>query len=235
VTDYRVRLPVYEGPLDLLLFLIQKDELDVYDIPIARITEQYVAYLELMQELDLAVAGEFFVMAATLMEIKSAMLLPRGDVPTAEGLEDPRAALVAQLLEYQRFKGAAGELAAREAEQSMKYPAGGDGRFSGGTPSGESLFILLDAFRGFLARAPEARDVVPGLRGPTIEERLAYVRRRLKDAGGRVRFDALFEGPRIVIIVTFLSLLELLRAGECRVRQDRTFDEIWIYPTLALV
>lgn len=235
MTDYRVRLPVYEGPLDLLLFLIQKDEIDIYDIPISRVTEQYIAYLELMQELDLAVAGEFFVMAATLMEIKSAMLLPRADVPTAEGLDDPRAALVAQLLEYQRFKGAAGELAEREAEQSLKYPAGGDGRFSGGGASGESIFILLDALRGVLARAPEARDVVPGLRGPTLEERLAHVRRRLKDEGGRVRFDALFEGPRIVIIVTFLALLELLRAGECRVRQDRTFDEIWIYPTLALV
>jgi segregation and condensation protein A len=220
---------VYEGPLDLLLFLIQKDEIDIYDIPVSRVTEQYIAYLELMQELDLAVAGEFFVMAATLMEIKSA------NVPTAEGLDDPRAALVAQLLEYQRFKGAAGELAEREAEQSLKYPAGGDGRFGGGGASGESIFILLDALRGVLARAPEARDVVPGLRGPTIEERLAHVRRRLKDEGGRVRFDALFEGPRIVIIVTFLALLELLRAGECRVRQDRTFDEIWIYPTLALV
>jgi segregation and condensation protein A len=234
VTDYRVRLPVYEGPLDLLLFLIQKDELDIYDIPISRVTEQYLAYLELMQELDLAVAGEFFVMAATLMEIKSAMLLPRGEVPTAEGLEDPRAALVAQLLEYQRFKGAASELAAREAEQSLKCPAGSDGRFSGDEPSGESIFILLNAFRGVLARAPQERDVVPGLRGPTIEDRLAYVRGRLKDAGGRVRFDTLFDGPRIVVIVTFLALLELLRAGECRVRQDRTFDEIWISPTLTL-
>ncbi len=235
MTDYRVRLPVYEGPLDLLLFLIQKDEIDIYDIPISRVTEQYITYLELMQELDLAVAGEFFVMAATLMEIKSAMLLPRGEAPAVEGAEDPRAALIAQLLEYQRYKGAAGELTAREEEQSSKYPAGGDGRFSGGTASGESIFILLDALRGVLARAPEARDVVPGRRGPTLDERLEYVRRRLKDAGGRVRFDALFEGSRIVIIVTFLALLELLRAGECRVRQDRTFDEIWVYPTLALV
>ena len=233
--DYRVRLPVYEGPLELLLFLIQKEEIDIFDIPISRITEQYVAYLELMQELNLAVAGEFFVMAATLMEIKSAMLLPRGEVPAGEEMEDPRAALVAQLLEYRRYKGAAGELAVREGEQALKYPAGGDGRFGEGAGVGESIFVLLDALRGVLARAPEPRDVVPGRRGPTLEEQLAYVRRRLKSAGGRVRFDALFEGTRIVIVVTFLALLELLRAGECRVRQDRTFGEIWVYPTLALV
>ncbi len=233
--DYRVRLPVYEGPLDLLLFLIQKEEIDIFDIPISRITEQYIAYLELMQELDLAVAGEFFVMAATLMEIKSAMLLPQADVSAGEEVEDPRAALVAQLLEYRRYKGAAGELSERESEQALKYPAGGDGRFGAEGGGRESLFILLDALRGVLARAPEARDVVPGRRGPTLEEQLAYVRRRLKSAGGRVRFDELFEGARIVVVVTFLALLELLRVGECRVRQDRTFGEIWIYPTLALV
>lgn len=233
--EYRVRLPVYEGPLELLLFLIQKEEIDIFDIPISRITEQYVAYLELMQELNLAVAGEFFVMAATLMEIKSAMLLPREKAPAGEEAEDPRAALVAQLLEYRRYKGAAGELATREGEQALKYPAGGDGRFSEGAGVGASIFVLLEALRGVLARAPEARDVVPGRRGPTLEEQLAYVRSRLKSAGGRVRFDALFEGTRIVIVVTFLALLELLRAGECRVRQDRTFGEIWVYPTLALV
>jgi segregation and condensation protein A len=233
LADYRVRLPVYEGPLDLLLFLIQRDELDIYDIPISRITEQYLSYLDLMQELNLAVAGEFFVMAATLMEIKSAMLLPRGELPAAEAGEDPRAALVAQLLEYQRYKSAAGDLETREEEQSSRFPAGGDGRFGAG-PGGAPTFLLLEALRGVLARAPEAREVVPGRRGPNIEERLTYLRQRLKDAGGRVRFDALFEGPRIVIIVTFLALLELLRAGECRVRQDRSFDEIWVYPTLRL-
>lgn len=231
---YRVKLPVYEGPLDLLLFLIQKDEIDIYDIPIAHVTEQYLAYLELMKELNLAVAGEFFVMAATLMEIKSAMLLPRAEVPVGD-MEDPRAALVAQLLEYRRYKGAAAALVEREAEQISKYPAGGDGRFGNEGEEGESIFALLRAFREVLERAPEMRDVMPGRRGPTIEEQLKYVRGRLRDAGGRVRFEDLFEGPRIVVVVTFLALLELLRVGECRVRQDRAFDEIWIYPTLALV
>ncbi|NIT36377.1 MAG: segregation/condensation protein A [candidate division Zixibacteria bacterium] len=233
--DYRVKLPVYEGPLDLLLFLIQKDEIDIYDIPISRITEQYVAYLELMQELNLALAGEFFVMAATLMEIKSAMLLPRAEVPAGEEMEDPRAALVARLLEYRKYKSAAGTLSRREAEQDLKYPAGGDGRLGDTAAVGGSIFVLLNALRDVLARAPEAREVVPGRRGPTLEQQIDYLRDRLKGAGGRVRFEDLFEGARIVIVITFLALLELLRAGECRVRQDRTFGQIWVYPTLALV
>jgi len=233
--DYRVKLPVYEGPLDLLLFLIQRDEIDVYDIPISRITEQYVAYLDLMQELDLAVAGEFFVMAATLMEIKSAMLLPRAEVPAGEEMEDPRAALVARLLEYRKYKNAVGTLSRRAAEQDLKYPAGGDGRFGDTAAVGESIFVLMNALRDVLARAPEAREVVPARRGPTLEQQIDYLRDRLKSAGGRVRFEELFEGPRIVIVVTFLALLELLRAGECRVRQDRAFEQIWIYPTLALI
>lgn len=233
--DYRVKLPVYEGPLDLLLFLIQRDEIDIYDIPISRITEQYVAYLDLMQELNLAVAGEFFVMAATLMEIKSAMLLPRAEVPAGEEMEDPRAALVARLLEYRKYKNAVGTLSRREAEQDLKYPAGGDGRFGDTAAVAEPIFVLLNALRDVLARAPEARDVLPARRGPTLEQQIDYVRDRLKSAGGRVRFEELFEGPRIVVVVTFLALLELLRAGECRVRQDRAFEQIWVYPTLALV
>ncbi len=232
---YRVKLPIYEGPLDLLLFLIHKEEVDIYDIPIAKITEQYLAYLDLIQELELTVAGDFFVMAATLMEIKSAMLLPRAEVPTGDVEEDPRAALVAQLLEYKRYKKAAGTLAERAADQALKYPAGGDGRFSSQDEEGESIFALLSALQNVLARAPEPGAVAPGLRGPTLDEQLAFLRGRLRAAAARIRFEDLFEGSRIVIIVTFLALLELLHAGECRVRQDRTFAEIWVYPTLALV
>jgi segregation and condensation protein A len=232
--EYRVKLPVYEGPLDLLLFLIHKDELDIYDIPIARVTDQYLAYLDLMQELELALAGEFFVMAATLMEIKSAFLLPRAEKPAAGELEDPRAALVAQLLEYRRFKKAAAGLAEMEAEQQLRYPAGGDGRFKNEAAEGESIFILLEALRDVLARAPETRTVVPGEKGPSITDQLAALRGRLRAAAGKVAFADLFAGPRIVIIITFLALLELLRLGECRVRQDRAFEEIWIYPTLKL-
>lgn len=230
--DYRVKLPVYEGPLDLLLFLIQKDELDVADIPIARVTEQYLAYLDLMTELNLSLAGEFFVMAATLMEIKSAMLLPRAEVPRDGELEDPRAALVAQLLEYRKFKKAAEGLASMEADQLLRFPAGGDGRFKNEVEGGESIFALLTALQTVLARAPQRREVMPGEKGPSIDQQIKYLRARLKECDGRVRFDELFEGPRITIIVTFLALLEVLRLGECRVRQDRTFSEIWIYPTL---
>lgn len=231
--DYRVKLPVYEGPLDLLLFLIQKEELDIYDIPIARVTEQYLVYLELMRELNLALAGEFFVMAATLMEIKSALLLPREEMPRDGELEDPRAALVQQLLEYRTFKRAAEGLAHLEAEQLLRYPAGGDGRFTNELEGGESVFALLAALKDVLARAPERRQVIPGEKGPSIDEQVTWLRRRIRTPEGRVEFADLFEGSRLVVIVTFLALLELLRLGECRVRQDRTFSEIWIYPTIA--
>lgn len=230
--EYRVQLPVYEGPLDLLLFLIQKDELDIFDIPIAYITEQYLSYLDLMRELELAVAGEFFVMAATLMEIKSAMLLPRPELPPGEEMEDPRAALVAQLLEYKKFKKAAEKLAALEAEHSARFPAGGDGRFTAEDVTGESVFVLLAALREALARAPEQRDVVPRQHGPTVTDQMFFLRRELAEKGGRVRFSELFVGPRVVIIVTFLALLEMLKNGECRVRQDAPFGEIWIYATV---
>jgi len=227
--EYNVKLSVYEGPLDLLLFLIQKDELDIFDIPIAHVTEQYLAYLDLMQELKLTVAGEFFVLAATLMEIKSAMLLPRPSLPPGEDMEDPRAALVSQLLEYKKFKKAAQLLAAWEAEQGSRLPAGGDGRFAPDELAGESVFVLLAALRDALARAPERRDVAPQRRGPTIEEQMAYIRGHLAAREGRVSLFELFTGPRIFIIATFLALLELLKNGECRVRQDKPFGEIWIY------
>ena len=230
--DYRVKLPVYEGPLDLLLFLLNKEELDIHDIPVARVTEQYLAYVDLMQELNLTLAGEFFVMAATLMEIKSAMLLPRETVPLDAEAEDPRAALVQQLLEYRVFKRAAEGLAQLEADQLLRYPAGGDGRFKNEIEGGESIFNLLAALRDVLARAPERRGVIPGEKGPSIDQQITWLRGRIRTAEGRVQFVDLFDGSRIAIIVTFLALLELLRLGECRVRQDRVFDDIWIYPTL---
>jgi segregation and condensation protein A len=120
--DYRVRLDAYNGPMDLLLYLIRKDEVDIYDIPIARIAEQYQQYLELLQALDVNLAGEFLVLAATLMEIKSRMLLPHPP-PLAEGEEeDPRMELVRELLEYKRFRDAAEGLKERADVQQLKFP-----------------------------------------------------------------------------------------------------------------
>ena len=120
---YKVKLEVFEGPLDLLLYLIKKEELNIYDIPISRVTDQYLEYLELMQLMDLDIAGEFLVMAATLMHIKSRMLLPPDQLEQDEAEEDPRAELVRRLLEYKKFKEAASQLASMESQQKHLFPS----------------------------------------------------------------------------------------------------------------
>ena len=234
--SYQVRLDTFEGPLDLLLHLIQENRLDILDIPIALITEQYLEYVRMMEELDLSMAGEFLVMAATLVHLKSRLLLPP-ETP-AEGEEpheDPRAELVDRLLEYQRFKEVAAELAAREAEQVLRYTRGGPplvGEMEG--PLSLSLFDLLAAFRRVLQRAEG---------GPVLE-----ITRETLDVGQRllrildalnvrspIPFAALFEGQRArgELIVTFLALLEILRRGLASARQPEAFGEIMVYRALA--
>lgn len=230
--DWKVELPIYEGPLDLLLFLINKNEVDVYDIPIARITEEYLGYIRLFEELDITLAGEFFVMAATLMEIKSAVMLPRAE-PEAADFEDPRAELVKQLLEYKRYREAAGDLAEMAEARSKRFPVGGDGD---NLPRGESggsvsVFALITAFKEVMERAVAPGLFVPSTEGPSVEEQIEVVRSKLADAGGRVRFADLFDpGPKILIIVTFLALLELLKKGEARAEQNTPFGDIWVVP-----
>ena len=155
---YPVRLDTFEGPLDLLLHLIKKHEVDIYDIPIARITEQYLAYIDLMQELNLDVAGEFLVMAATLIHIKSRMLLPRADPTQEDPEEDPREALVRRLLEHQKFKAAAELLHERETLRSAQWtrPDGPITEIAGEAPEPEvevDLFSLISAFRAVVERA----------------------------------------------------------------------------------
>jgi segregation and condensation protein A len=230
--DWKVELPIYEGPLDLLLFLINKNEVDIYDIPIARITEEYLGFIRLFEELDITLAGEFFVMAATLMEIKSAVMLPRAE-PEAADFEDPRAELVKQLIEYKRYREAAGDLAEMAEARSRRFPVGGDGD---NLPRGESggsvsVFALITAFKEVMERAVTPDLFVPSTEGPSVEEQIEVVRSKLADAGGRVRFVDLFDpGPKIVIIVTFLALLELLKKGEARAEQDNPFGDIWVVP-----
>lgn len=227
---WTVELPIYEGPLDLLLFLVHKNELDVYDIPIAAITEEYLDYIRLMDELNIALAGEFFVMAATLMEIKSAMMLPRGKPPD-EYEEDPRAALVQQLLEYKKYREAAEELGELAEARARRFPVGGDGDNLPRDPAGNvSVFALIDAFRDVLKRTVIPDVLVPSDEGPSVEEQLGFI--RAKFAGcARLRFRDLFDpGPKITIIVTFLALLELLKSGEARVEQETPFAEIWVVP-----
>src|SRR5215510_410570 len=159
--SYRVKLEIFEGPLDLLLYLIKKDEIDIYDIPISHITEQYLTYLELMQELDIAVAGDFLVMASTLIYIKSKMLLPpEPKVGGEEDLsEDPRAELVERLLEYQKFKSAAQTLYSRGEIESACYTRGPLETDSSNPEVSTTLFDLLRVFREVLKRAEAQIDL----------------------------------------------------------------------------
>jgi len=213
---YRVKLDVFEGPLDLLLHLIKKNEVELTDIPVAKITEQYLAYLEMMRGLSLDVAGEFLVMAATLMLIKSRMLLPTNEEDEAEEA-DPRAELVQQLLEYQRFREAAWELAERPLLQRDVFvrEALDDPEITASQeppPVKATVWELLEAFRAVLQRAaPESVHQVQ-LEQVSLRDCARRLLARLRDTR-TLRFEDVFESgaTRMEIIVTFLALLELMK------------------------
>jgi len=233
--DYPVRLRNFEGPLDLLLHLIKKNEVDIYDIPIVLVTQQYLEYLDLMQELNLDVAGEFLVMAATLIHIKSRTLLPRPDPAQEDPEEDPREALVRRLLEHQRFKAAAELLHEREVERSAQW-ARPDQRLAevvGEAPEPEvevDLFSLMVAFRQVLERLRQ-RPVVrlPPEQIP-IETRIEQLLARLSDTEA-CGFEELFADvqTRAGLVVTFLALLEMIRLKLVRVFQQANFGAIRVY------
>ncbi len=239
-THYRVRLDVFEGPLDLLLHLIKKNEVEIVDIPIATITEQYLAYLEMMRELRLDVAGEFLVMAATLMLIKSRMLLPPSEDEEDEEELDPRADLVRQLLEYQRYREAALELSERPLLQRDVFVREPAIDLEDGETPGEPLRLkvttweLLEAFRAVLARArPEAvHEVVTD--PVSLRDRVQALLRALSVAR-TLDFESLFEedATRVEIIVTFLGLLELMKMGAVRATQDERCGRIIIELAIA--
>jgi len=232
--EHRVELDTFTGPLDLLLYLIRREEVDIYDIPIARITEEYLKYLEMMQELDLNVAGEFVVMAATLLDIKARMMAP---APVAEEeeeeAEDPRLELVRQLMEYRRFKEAALELTERARARAERFSRPGEPppetESPLGVPRGMSLWVLLDAFTRLLeqtgARGP-MRVVVDQVPQELFQARLEARASR----AGKLRFSDVFEGGRDrgFLIGMFLALLELVRLRVLRVEQEGLFGEIWL-------
>jgi segregation and condensation protein A len=233
--DYPVHLQNFEGPLDLLLHLIRKHELSIYDIPIALITQQYLDYLGLMQELDLDVVGEFLVMAATLIHIKSKMLLPRPDPTQNDPEEDPREALVRRLLEHQRFKAAAELLHEKEIQRSAQWlrPDLRVADVVGEAPEPEievDLFSLMAAFRQVLERAKQRPKVLLPPEQMPIETRIEQLLSRLSttDACG---FDELFADvqTRSGMVVTFLALLEMIRLKLVRVFQPANFGPIRVY------
>ena len=235
---YQVKLDSFEGPLDLLLHLIRKNEVNVYDIPIALITEQYLGYLELMHEMNLDVAGEFVVMAATLIHIKSRTLLPRPDPSQedGEGEEDPREALVRRLLEHQKYKAAAELLHDRETLRGAQFgrPDARVAEAAGDSYEPElevDLFSLLAAFRGVLERASRRPPMVLPPDQISIEDRIQQLLDRLSETEA-CGFDELFidgDGSRSFMIVTFLALLEMIRLKLIRVFQAAGFAAIRVY------
>ena len=228
--SYRVKLEIFEGPLDLLLYLIKKDEIDIYDIPIARITEQYLAYLELMQELDISVAGDFLVMASTLIYIKSKMLLPPD--PKADGeedlSEDPRAELIERLLEYQKFKSASQMLYSRGEIESACYTRGPLETDSSNPEVSATLFDLLRVFREVLKRAEAEIEMEIARDEMTIAEKLAQIHAMLEERE-RINVRELFEMSRSKreLIITFLALLELVKEWKIYLIQDEPFGDIF--------
>jgi segregation and condensation protein A len=228
----------FEGPLDLLLYLIRKNEIDVHDIPIALVTDQFLAYLETMEPSQLEAAGEFLAMAATLLRIKTRMLLPAPREPDEEDLEDPRSELVARILEYQQVRELARGLREREAEAARHHPRGAlDPVEAAPAPVAEpaerrvTLKDLLRAFAAALAARPaEPVHRVEPVR-ITLEERLRHVRAVLAERGGAL-FHELFpaDASRLELVVTLVALLEMVRGGEVVLRQDAVFDEIAVAP-----
>ena len=243
-TGYKIALPIFEGPLDLLLYLIRAHRYDIFDIPIRQITGEFVEYLSLMQEIGADAAGDFLVTAATLMQIKARMLLPQAESQNEDAMDDesidPRAELVERLLEYQRIQGAAHELReAREARADLfarspdalkqSWNAFDSEASQSLLLSDVSSFDLLSALRRVLKRLEEAPVALVRREPFSLDQRLKDVEWRIAGAG-RLSFDALCEDcqNRLEVVVTFLAILELIRRGCALVRQTDLFEEIWI-------
>ncbi len=232
---YQVRLEIFEGPLDLLLHLIHKNEVDIFNIPIALITEQYLEYLKLMKVLNLDVAGEYLLMASTLLYIKSKMLLPTPSEEDEEEGEDPRAELTRRLLEYQKYKEAASELERRpmlDRDVFIRSASSERDDPEEGERLEASLFELVEAFRKILERVKLETFHEVILDRLTVEEKVQEILSLLQKEKRSMAFHLLFpeEASRRVIIITFLAILELVKMKLVRIFQLGPFEHIRISP-----
>jgi segregation and condensation protein A len=227
--QYNVKLSMFEGPLDLLLYLIRKEEVSIYDIPIARISEQYLEYLRAMQELDIGVAGEFLVMAATLIHIKTQMLLPRDPDGPEEAIEDPRAELVYQLLEHQKFKGVANVLHQRAMMEAAAFSRASMESDEDNPEVAVTLFRLFEVFKEVMDRRHAITEIEIARDEMTMAEKIAEIKSMLNDSTN-VSARTLFEkaGSRREMVLTFLAVLELVKELVIRLTQTETFGDIVI-------
>jgi segregation and condensation protein A len=223
----KIALGEFEGPLDLLLYLIRQEQINIYDIPIARITDEYLRYLNLMQELDLALAGDFLVMAAQLIEMKSRMLLPRDPLAEEEELIDPRTELVDRLLEHQKFKAAAEVLWSRATVERAVFTRAELETDKTNPEVAVGLFDLLAVFQEILARHKEEVLMEIEREEVTMADMIERLRNMVRSAG-EVNLRSFFERTqsRRELVVAFLSVLELVRMAEISLRQPETFGEI---------
>ena len=238
MTDYRVNLEIFAGPMDLLLHLVRKEEVDIYDIPIAKITDQYIRYIEMLKQLDIDLAGGFLVMAATLMQIKSAMLLPRaaGEELVAEDLSDPRAELIRQLLEYKKFKDAANLLSAAADEQGEKFarPDTVIEQLKGDSePTVDldqiSIWDLLEAFDRIMEATGAKFDISHIIDDTPIDLYQIEILNRLQ-VEGPMSFERVFEkrGNRLTLVGLFLAILELIKAQLIWAEQAKPAEGIYL-------
>ena len=233
--DYNIDLPVFRGPLDLLLYLVKRNEVDICDIPIARVAAQFLDYLGIIQQIDVEWAGDFLVMAATLMELKSKMLLPRSEVESAEE-EDPRLELVKQLIEYKKFKDAAALLEAQAERQQARLPRQPVETPAVRDPAREplhrvELWDLVSAF-GRLMRetaALQPRQIV--MDDTPIHVHMERILQRLAERAP-VSLTELFTPPhtRGRLLGLFLATLELIKGKQVVVEQPEAFGEVWVHP-----
>jgi segregation and condensation protein A len=226
--DLKIVMGEFDGPLDLLLHLIRQEQVNIYDIPVARIADEYLRYLQLMQELDIAVAGDFLVMAATLIELKTRMLLPRDPFAPPEEQEDPRQDLVDQLLEYQKYKAAAQMLWSRATVERAVFKRAEIETDKNNPEVAVGLFDLLKVFQEILARHKE--EVLLEIEREEIS--MAEMLERLRNmvmSTGELNLRVFFERARSrrELVVAFLSVLELVRTTEIRLIQEQTFGDIF--------
>jgi len=233
---YKIKLEIFEGPFDLLLFLIKKNEVDIYDIPIHEITEQFLEYIELMQILDLEIAGEFIEMVALLMNIKARMLLPKPVGISDEDYEDPRTELVERLIEYKRFKDAAAEISVYESNRRKLFSRKSfEKYFVTKEISTEeylndvSLFDLLLALKKALDNMPKITEHQVTRIDVTIEQQTEYILNKFTSTSALL-FSELIKKmqEKIVIIVTFMAILDLINKKQLSVKQSKNFDDIRI-------
>ena len=244
MSEYKVQFEVFEGPLDLLLYLIKKEEVDIYAVNLTKMATQFIEYVELMRQFDLEVAGEFLVMASTLMYIKSRELLPVDKQVAVEGEEeegeDPRWELIRQLVEYKKFKDAAAQLQALEARQEHVYPrVPGKIEFEAEAAPAKpevGIFDLLTAVNGILKRFTEKQAATREIYEDkwTVSEKIELVRNLIAERGS-VKFSELFEkaANRAEVVCTFLALLELIRLKQLACIQAEPFAEIGISQPIA--